>query len=541
MGYLFLEDERDRPDVLARLADVGIPVTQPVTDPFLVGDDEWPSSAVPNMWTYWFVEGLDFRPRDPSTPRTRTSVAHYNPTTKKLWVEDSRLAAPACIYAARVGVEVTEVGLPRTPWTLEAEVPFYELKDPSRRLRKRFEVSLDVELLDTVRDLLPGDLLPPSRVTWVSVPTAVPYDPESDELFIRHERYVRERRVLFGAHQLSSTVAACRLCGRPALEFTAAISLESLSFCHECLDNAATGVAVRVRERGARDRKSAALALRLLGEHEFGGAPMLEPQLDTLHIDPGSPVAAREIDRLLLLRFAIARRQYPWTHLLEEAGFNEDGLRSSRGTLVRARDGHRCLSLMEKTVCDFLHLNDIKHQREPHYPVDPELNAHGLRRADWLLDDGTLVEFWGLPKQTDYAAKMREKRKLAVRHGLALVEIVASDLRSLPEVFAPWMPASGAGPTAWSWSPVGTPEPPKVRPATPSGNEFNSALRQDRLERCRQAVKLQAEGLSRKAIGQEGWNRSRNYSATESSMRPLRATPNAYVSHVLHRRPRGGV
>jgi hypothetical protein len=36
---------------------------------------------------------------------------------------------------------------------------------------------------------------------------------------------------------------------------------------------------------------------------------MLEPQLDTLHIDPGSPVTAREIDRLLLLRFAIARRQ----------------------------------------------------------------------------------------------------------------------------------------------------------------------------------------------------------------------------------------
>jgi hypothetical protein len=52
---------------------------------------------------------------------------------------------------------------------------------------------------------------------------------------------------------------------------------------------------------------------------------MLEPQLDTLHIDPGSPVGAREIDRLLLLRFAILRGQFPWTHLLDEAGFNEDG------------------------------------------------------------------------------------------------------------------------------------------------------------------------------------------------------------------------
>lgn len=216
-----------------------------------------------------------------------------------------------------------------------------------------------------------------------------------------------------------------------------------------CLHNAATGINVSTRSRDESHRDSAALALRLLGEHEFGGVPMFEPQLDTLHIDPGAPVGARETDRLLLLRFAILRGQFPWTHLLDEAGFNEDGLRSSRGTLIRARDGHLCLSLMEKAVCDFLHQNAIKHEREPRYPLDPELNVHGLRRADWLLDDGTLVEFWALPNQADYSAKMQEKWKLAVRHGLAFVELVAADLRRLPEVFAPWTPALDTGSTIW--------------------------------------------------------------------------------------------
>jgi hypothetical protein len=154
---------------------------------------------------------------------------------------------------------------------------------------------------------------------------------------------------------------------------------------------------------------------------------------------------------------------------------------------------------MEKAACDFLHLNAIKHQREPRYPLDPELNVHGLRRADWLLDEDTLVEFWGLPNQADYSAKMQEKRKLAPRHGLTLVELVAADLRRLPRAFAPWMPASDPGSTAWSWSPVQTLEPTTL-PVSANSNEYKSTLQLDRIERCRQAVMLQAEGHSRKAI-----------------------------------------
>jgi hypothetical protein len=132
-------------------------------------------------------------------------------------------------------------------------------------------MSLAVELLEAVRDPLSANLLSPSGVKWVSVLAGVPFDPESKELFVRHGRFVRERGILFGTHQLSSTVTAGRLCVRAALEFTAAISLEPLSFCHDCLHNAATGINVNTRSRDKSHRDSAALSLRLLGEQEFGG------------------------------------------------------------------------------------------------------------------------------------------------------------------------------------------------------------------------------------------------------------------------------
>lgn len=500
-GYLFLQDERDRPDVLARLAGTDIPVVPPVTDPLLVGDDQWSLTSVPNMWTQRKPEALEFRARNPESPHSQVSLALYNPTSRKLWVEDSRLAMPACLHAARLGVIVDEVGLPRVPWNLEDEVPFRELRDPSLRGRRRMDVSLDVALMKPKRRLVPVDLFPAKRVKWVSTPLPERHEPESADVFLRHERYGRDRGPPFGHHQLSSTPDACRLCGRSALQFTADVSREPLAYCQECLRNAASGVSVPERERGPREREAAASALRLLGQYEFGGVPMLEPQLDTLHIDPTAPLTADEIDRLLLLRFAVPRRQYPWTYLLEEAGFHEDGLRTSRGTLIRARDGHRCLSMAEKTVCDFLHQHGISHEREPHYPVDPDFNVNGLRRADWQLDDGTLVEFWGLPDQPDYAAKMQDKRQLAAKHGLALVELGTRDLTRLHEAFEPWLSESSRDSFGWRWSPVREPEVRRVRATSrPDGAEFNDRQKADRRQRCSDTVRLQQQGLSRDDI-----------------------------------------
>lgn len=503
-GYLFLEDERDRPEVLARLARTDIPVAPPVTNPHLPEDDQWAPASVPNMWTQRKVEVLEFRARDTDNPASQLSLALYNPTTRKLWVEDSRLVRPACLHAARLGIHIAEVGLPRVPWNLEDEVPFRELKDLSLRTRRRMDVSLDIALMSKKRHLVPDDLFPEERVKWVSKPLPEHHEPESTEEFLRHERYGRDRGPLFGHHHLSTTPDACRLCGRSALQFTADVSRGPLAYCQECLANAAAGLPVPERERGPQERQAAATALCLLGQYEFGGVPMLEPQLDTLHIDPTAPLPADEIDRLMLLRFAVPRRRYPWTFLLEEAGFHEDGLRTGRGTLIRARDGHRCLSMAEKTVCDFLHQHDIAHEREPHYPVDPDFNVNGLRRADWQLDDGTLVEFWGLPDQPDYAAKMEDKRRLVARHGLTLLELQARDLSRLLDAFGPWLSESSRDASGWRWSPIKEAKAPRIRAAPrPDGVEFNDRQRADRRQRCSDAVRLQRGGLSRDDIAAE--------------------------------------
>lgn len=500
MDYLFLDDERDRPDVLPLLAEAGIPVAQPIP----LGDttDRVPfADSAPNMWTYWFPEGLDLRPRDPQTTNSWMSLAHYNPTTKVLWVEDSRLVDPAQVYAARVGLKVARVGLPTVPWALQREIPYYELKDQALRSASR-ETVFEVHLLASVRDLVPTDLFSANTITWTTSPTQPPHN-EPDELFRRHERYAQHRERLFVQHELSDVIDSCRLCGAPGMRFSTPICASPLTYCYACLHHAAGGT--------GNDRKKAAKALRLLGDLEFENTPMLEGQLDTLHVNPDLPATATLIDQLLLTRFAIARNQFPWTLLLEAAGFAEDGLRMSRGTLIRARDGHLCHSLREKAVCDFLHQSEVHHEREPLYPLDPDLNPAGRRRADWLLSDGTMVELWGLPKEPVYAAKMEAKRQLAERHGLRLIEITDAELPRLPEVFAAWIPVDAAtvdGRTRWTWSPTrpdqAAPRPLESRKKAAGDNrgrnDFNTSGRRERLERARRAVQLQRDGRSRNEI-----------------------------------------
>lgn len=497
-GHLLLDDERDRPEVLELLDEADVLVARPRS---VVGaaDDAWSGDAVPNMWTYWFPQGLDLRPRDPSTPNSWVSLAHFNPTTKTLWVQDSRLVGPARVYAARVGLQVDRVGLPRTAWALQDEVPYLELKDHSLAPGGG-EDAFGVHLLEAVRDVVPDDLLPSSdEVTWVPSP-AVPGHAEPDAVFRRHERHVRQRRALFGHHDLTTTISSCRLCGQAGLQFTTPICVAPLTYCHTCLHTAAAGL--------VRDRSRAAQALRLLGEIEFDNEPMLEGQLDALHVDPAEPATASVVDQLLLLRFAIARKQFAWTLLLEAAGFAKDGLRTSRGTLLRARDGHLCHSMREKAVCDFLHQHGVDHDREPVYPVDPDDNPTGRRRADWLLEDGTFIEFWGMPKDPLYAAKMDAKRRLAARYGVRLLELTDAELPRLPEVLAAWLPsqAKTTGRTTWSWSPTkphqcAAPKPPQQPISNGRGsNSSNDSARQDRLTRAQEAVRLQRSGSARKDI-----------------------------------------
>ena len=68
------------------------------------------------------------------------------------------------------------------------------------------------------------------------------------------------------------------------------------------------------------------------------------------------------------------------------------------------------------------------------WPYDPVLNRNGMRRADWLLPDGSFVEGAGLMSRPEYALKMAEKRELARLAGITLHIIVPEDTLWLDKI-----------------------------------------------------------------------------------------------------------
>lgn len=496
-GNLYLRDERNREQVLELLAAEEFPVAEPITSPTLVEDGTWPADAVPNAFVRSRSGGLDLRARDPQDPHSQESFAIYNPSIATLWVEDSHLVAPALRIVHRMGLDPTALGLPKKSWNLDYEVSYQSLRDP-RKDDEETGPPPRPHLLTSTRALLPDGVLTDEEVDWLhddQKPVMPPATPE----FLRSEKHVTARTVLFPQHELTGVIDRCRLCANPTVTFSTPISTRSVAYCHACLSSAITGLGE------SRDR--AAVALKELSVLEFDSQPMLETQLASLHVNPAGPLDPSIIDKLLLLRFAIPRRHVAWSLLLEAAGFAENGLRMARGTLIRSRDGHLCHSMREKAVCDFLHLHGIAHEREPRYPKDPDFNATGLRRADWELADGTLVELWGLPKDPAYAAKMEAKRNLVVRHGLRLIELFDTDLPNLATIFDFWI--TPGIPTGWTWSPllIATTEAAaaKRNPPISTGddrgrNDFNTETQRKRVARCADAVAFQEAGLSRAEV-----------------------------------------
>jgi hypothetical protein len=88
-------------------------------------------------------------------------------------------------------------------------------------------------------------------------------------------------------------------------------------------------------------------------------------------------------------------------------------VRTRRGVISIATDGHRCRSLLERYVDDWLSAHGIEHTCEPLWPTHPTLNPGGRRRADWLIEDQVYVEMAGMLDDPIYAAKMAHKRQLA--------------------------------------------------------------------------------------------------------------------------------
>ncbi len=245
-------------------------------------------------------------------------------------------------------------------------------------------------------------------------------------------------------------------------------------------------------------------SLNQLAEFEFSGAPA-RGQLSKM------PNQGRNADLLMLCRMLTARSGYPypgaerkaysWTDWLGQAGLLADGIRTSRGINVMAKDGHMRRSLLERQIDDFSYDHGISHQIEPHYPFDSEINPHGYR-ADWRLADGTYVEALGFPANPVYMAKAQRKMSFAAQHQIPVVTVTEAELPNLLTIFAKWRAPEGSKPQNRGLPPRPTRENPRGK-ATPGANRngqnpTNAKVRSDRLARCRRAVELQAGGATRK-------------------------------------------
>ena len=80
-------------------------------------------------------------------------------------------------------------------------------------------------------------------------------------------------------------------------------------------------------------------------------------------------------------------------------------------------------------VDDFLFDHNIPHTLHPLYPHHISLNPRTSLIADWQLNDGTLVEYFGLMTKPWYAAKAKRKQRLADATGLQLISVFQEDLK----------------------------------------------------------------------------------------------------------------
>lgn len=107
---------------------------------------------------------------------------------------------------------------------------------------------------------------------------------------------------------------------------------------------------------------------------------------------------------------------------IDAGGLENDAHQTARGIRSIASDGHVCLSLGERTICEVLAQEAIEHEREVNYP-------DANHRADFRVGT-TLIEYVGLQGNDAYDARTRAKQEIAARHDLTLELIEPKDLAS---------------------------------------------------------------------------------------------------------------
>ncbi|OGZ21886.1 MAG: hypothetical protein A3D46_03180 [Candidatus Nealsonbacteria bacterium RIFCSPHIGHO2_02_FULL_43_13] len=86
--------------------------------------------------------------------------------------------------------------------------------------------------------------------------------------------------------------------------------------------------------------------------------------------------------------------------------------------ITNANDGHKCDSISEAIIDNWLSKNKIPHERNKSYPNSKHL-------ADWILPEKNIfVEYFGLARDSKrYDETIKLKRNICRKSGIKLIEI----------------------------------------------------------------------------------------------------------------------
>ncbi|HXK40881.1 MAG TPA: hypothetical protein VJ046_02150, partial [Candidatus Paceibacterota bacterium] len=115
-----------------------------------------------------------------------------------------------------------------------------------------------------------------------------------------------------------------------------------------------------------------------------------------------------------------------WNNALTIAGLTPNRSHDNRmykRLLGKAEDGHKCDSVSEILIDNWLHKNKIKHSRNVQYP-----NTNHL--ADWAVNNSKIfIEYFGLANDSPrYDRAIKEKKLLCKSNRINLIEIYPKDL-----------------------------------------------------------------------------------------------------------------
>jgi len=103
-----------------------------------------------------------------------------------------------------------------------------------------------------------------------------------------------------------------------------------------------------------------------------------------------------------------------------------------------ALDGHKCDSKAEKLIDDFLFTNNIPHEAHVLYRRFIPNHKHN-HKCDWVLTDGTVIEYFGLQGQKQYDIKTKNKIKILNNNKIKSIFIYPDDINHLDILFADYI------------------------------------------------------------------------------------------------------